>query len=140
MFDDIIRFLLVFIFLLAPYAFVFYSVFGGRQIIHNDYDDNPNLCEKALLNCPIVEIPPTYDGTSESLESSSQYIFNGTSSVVGNLCYNATQTCRIIAPDGFGDFYALVFSMFRIALVDNGKISFLHLSVLRTHLFHFSSH
>lgn len=125
MFDDIIRFLLVFIFLLAPYTFVFYSVFGGQHIIHNDYDDNPNLCEKALLNCPIIEIPPTYDGTRESLEAPSHFLFNETFPIVDNLCYKASNSCRLIETDGFDNFYALVFSMFRVALVDDGKILFL---------------
>ncbi len=121
MFDDIIRFLLVFIFLLAPYAFVFFAVFGGRQIVHTDYEQTSQLCETALLYCPIVEISPSYDGTSDSLEKPSQYIFNGTSSVVGDLCYNATDSCRIIEPNGFETFYSLLFSIFRIALVDNSK-------------------
>lgn len=123
MFDDIIRFLLVFIFLLAPYAFVFFSVFGGQQIIHDDYDDNPSLCETALLHCPIVEIPPEYDGTQQSLETPSRYVFNGTSSIVGDICYNATESCRLIEPNGFNNFYTLLFSIFRIALVDDSKIA-----------------
>ena len=123
MFDDIIRFLLVFIFLLAPYAFVFYSVFGGQQIIHDDYDNNSSLCEAALLHCPIVEVPPVYDGTQQSLEVPSQYFFNGTSSTMGDICYNATTACRLIEPNGFDNFYALLFSIFRIALVDDSKIT-----------------
>lgn len=123
MFDDIIRFLLVFIFLLAPYAFVFFSVFGGQQIIHDDYENNSTLCENALLYCPIVESPPVYDGTQQSLEAPSQYFFNGTSSNMRDICYNATESCRLIEPNGFKNFYALLFSIFRIALVDDSKIS-----------------
>ncbi len=121
MFDDIIRFLMVFIFLLAPYAFVFFAGFGGRQIIHADYEQTPQLCEQALLYCPIVEIPPPYEGTLESLEAPSTYKFNGTSPIVGDLCYNATDACRMIEPNGFESFYALLFSIFRIALVDDSK-------------------
>jgi len=121
MFDDIIRFLLVFIFLLAPYAFVFFSVFGGRQILHNDYEQTSQLCESALLYCPIIEIPTPYDGTPESLQSGSRYVFNGTSSIVGDLCNNATDSCHIIEPNGFESFYSLLFSIFRIALVDDSK-------------------
>ncbi len=121
MFDDIIRFLLVFIFLLTPYAFVFFSVFGGRQILHSDYEQTPQLCETALLYCPIMEIPSVYDGTSDSIQSGNRYIFNGTSEIVGDLCFNATDACRILEPDGFESFYSLLFSIFRIALVDNSK-------------------
>jgi hypothetical protein len=121
MFDDIIRFLLVFIFLLAPYAFVFYAVFGGRQILHTDYEQSSQLCESALLYCPMVEIPTVYDGSVESLERRSQYIFNQTSTVVGDLCFNATNSCRIVEPNGFDSFYSLLFSIFRIALVDDSK-------------------
>ncbi len=123
MFDDIIRFLLVFVFLLAPYAFVFFAVFGGRQILHMDYEQSSQLCETALLYCPIVEVPAPYDGTSESLESRSRYIFNGTSAVVGDLCYNATDSCRLLEPNGFESFYSLLFSIFRIALVDDSKMN-----------------
>jgi hypothetical protein len=121
MFDDIIRFLLVFIFLLAPYAFVFFSVFGGPQILHTDYEQTSQLCESALLYCPIVEIPPTYDGTPESLQGGNSYTFNGTSTIVGDLCDNATKSCHLIEPEGFESFYSLLFSIFRIALVDNSK-------------------
>jgi hypothetical protein len=119
MFDDIIRFLLVFIFLLAPYAFVFYSVFGGRQILHTDYEQTPELCESALLYCPIIEVPIPYDGTSGSLQDGNSYVFNGTSP--GDLCSNATNSCRILEPNGFETFYTLLFSIFRIALVDDSK-------------------
>ena len=122
MFDDIIRFLLVFIFLLAPYAFVFFSVFGGRQIIHSDYEDSPDLCESALLYCPITEIPPEYDGYPESLKAGSRFIFNESSLIVGDLCSNVTDKCRILEADGFESFYTLLFSIFRIALVDESKI------------------
>jgi hypothetical protein len=121
MFDDIIRFLLVFIFLLAPYAFVFFALFGGQQIIHDDYQNAPELCEAALLHCPIIKIPPEYDGTQQSLETPSSFRFNGTSSVVGDLCLNATNSCRLVESDGFETFYSMLFSIFRIALVDNGK-------------------
>ena len=121
MFDDIIRFLLVFIFLLAPYAFVFFAVFGGRQIMHRDYEEASDLCETALLHCPVVEIPAEYDGTSQSLLNGDRYVFNGSSSVVGNLCFNATDACRILEANGFESFYSLLFSIFRIALVDESK-------------------
>ncbi len=124
MFDDIIRFLLVFLFLLAPYAFVFFALFGGQQVVHDDYRDTSDLCERALLYCPIVEIPPEYDGTQQSLESPSRFIFNGTSSIVGDLCYNATNSCRLVESDGFETFYSMLFSIFRIALVDNSKTKF----------------
>ncbi|CAF1547434.1 unnamed protein product, partial [Adineta steineri] len=53
MFDDIIRFLMVFLFLLAPYAFVFYAVFGGQQVLHSDYEKSHEICEHALLNCAV---------------------------------------------------------------------------------------
>lgn len=121
MFDDIIRFLSVFAFLLLPYALVFYAVFGGKQIVQNDYQANPDLCEKAFLYCPIIEIPTPYDGTRESIESGNRYIFNGTSDVVGDLCYNATDSCRILEPNGYDTFYSLIFSIFLIALVDNSR-------------------
>jgi hypothetical protein len=119
MFDDIIRFLIVFVFLLAPYALVFSAVFGGRQIIHTDYERTPELCETALLYCPMVEISTT--DNENSLESRTRYIFNGTSPIVGDLCYNATNSCRIFEENGFENFYSLLFSIFRIALVDEGK-------------------
>ncbi len=118
MFDDIIRFLLVFIFLLAPYAFVFHSVFGGPQIQHSDYEKTSELCENALLYCPIVESSRP-DGNSGSGEN--RYVFNGTSPIVGDLCYNATDSCNLIVPNGFESFYSLLFSIFRIALVDDSK-------------------
>ncbi|CAF2107529.1 unnamed protein product [Rotaria magnacalcarata] len=118
MFDDIIRFLSVFSFLLLPYALVFYAVFGGKQIVYADYTATPKLCETALLYCPIEEIPTPFDGTTESLQGPNRYIFNGTSPVVGDLCFQATDACRIIEPNGFDTFYSLLFSMFRIALVD----------------------
>jgi hypothetical protein len=123
MFDDIIRFLLVFIFLLAPYAFVFYAVFGGRQVIHADYEETPELCETALLHCPIVEMVAPYDGNPHSLEEGGHFIFNGTSAVVGDLCSNVTETCRLLEVSGFESFYALLFSIFRIALVDESQYS-----------------
>ncbi len=126
MFDDIIRFLLVFIFLLAPYAFVFFALFGGQQIIHDDYQNEPELCEKALLYCPIIKVPAEYDGTQQSLETPDSFIFNGTSSIVGDLCSNATKSCRLVESDGFETFYSMLFSIFRIALVDNSKTKFLH--------------
>ncbi|CAF4074344.1 unnamed protein product [Adineta steineri] len=116
MFDDIIRFLFVFIFLLAPYALVFFFVFGGRQIPHSDYEQNPKLCEDALLYCPIVEGQPLVGDNSETR---TRYMFNGTSSNMNDFCYNATNSCRVVEQDGFEDFYALLFSIFRIALVDN---------------------
>ncbi|CAF3799543.1 unnamed protein product [Rotaria socialis] len=118
MFDDIIRFLSVFAFLLLPYALVFYAVFGGKQIIYADYKATPKLCETALLYCPIEEITTPFDGTTESLQGPNRYIFNGTSPVVGDLCFQATDACRIIEPNGFDTFYSLLFSIFRIALVD----------------------
>ena len=121
MFDDIIRFLSVFAFLLVPYALVFYAVFGGQKIIHNDYENTPQLCETALLDCPITEVTIPYDGNPQSLENSVNYIFNGTSSTVGNLCSNATNSCRIVQAEGFETFYSLLFSIFRIALVDDSK-------------------
>lgn len=121
MFDDIIRFLLVFIFLLAPYAFVFFAVFGGRQIVHTDYEQTPDLCETALLHCPMQEVSTPYDGNPESLANGDRYIFNETSDVVGDLCSNATDACRILEANGFETFYSLLFSIFRIALVDDSK-------------------
>ena len=90
-------------------AFVFFSVFGGRQILHSDYEQTPELCEKALLYCPMTEVPTPYDGTSASLEGPNRYIFNETSSTIGDLCYNATDSCRIHEPDGFESFYSLLF-------------------------------
>jgi hypothetical protein len=120
MFDDIIRFLLVFIFLLAPYAFVFFSVFGGLQILHSDYLKTSELCENALLYCPIGEAQRP-DGNSGSPDSQIQYIFNETSSVVGDLCKNATDSCHLLVTNGFETFYSLLFSIFRIALVDDSK-------------------
>jgi hypothetical protein len=122
MFDDIIRFLLVFLFLLAPYAFVFFAVFGGRQIIHTDYDQTPDLCESALIHCPMHEVTIPYDGDPQSLENANRFIFNGTSPIVGDLCSNATEACRILEPNGFETFYSLLFSIFRLALVDESKL------------------
>ncbi|CAF1026975.1 unnamed protein product [Rotaria sordida] len=119
MFDDIIRFLSVFAFLLLPYAFVFFAVFGRKQIIATDYDKTPELCENALLHCPIVEIITSKDNDSDPLENNHRYVFNGTSSNAGDLCYNATHSCHLIEPDGFDTFYSLLFSIFRIALVDD---------------------
>ena len=120
MFDDIIRFLMVFLFLLAPYAFVFYAVFGGQQVLQNDYEKTPEICEHALLHCTISELQVNYDGNPESYRSRGQYIFNG--SLGGydeERCNQATSSCRIIEPNGFENFYSLLFSIFRIALVDD---------------------
>ncbi|CAF0790496.1 unnamed protein product [Adineta ricciae] len=119
MFDDIIRFLFVFIFLLAPYALVFFFVFGGRQIRHSDYEQRPQLCESALLYCPMVETYTSDDDNSQGAEGRSRYKFNGTSPIVGDLCYNATNSCEIVEQSGFENFYSLLFSIFRIALVDD---------------------
>lgn len=122
MFDDIIRFLMVFLFLLAPYAFVFYAVFGGQQIMHNDYEKSPEICEHALLHCSIQELQIPYDGTSDSYRAHGQYIFNN--SVTGldeSGCSNATSACRLVQTNGFETFYSLLFSIFRIALVDDSK-------------------
>lgn len=122
MFDDIIRFLMVFLFLLAPYAFVFYAVFGGQQILHSDYEKSAELCEQALLHCSISELQVPYDGTPESVRSQGQYIFNGSlSGFEDERCVNATSTCRLVQPNGFESFYSLLFSIFRIALVDDSK-------------------
>ncbi|CAF0798799.1 unnamed protein product, partial [Didymodactylos carnosus] len=112
MFDDIIRFLLVFLFLLIPYAFVFYAVFGSKQIRQQDYEQSNYVCERALLECNINEnaIPFGQDQSGKV-----QYFFNGTS----DLCSNATDMCRIVQPNGFENFYSLLFSIFRIALVDD---------------------
>ncbi|UJR32979.1 hypothetical protein I4U23_020442 [Adineta vaga] len=119
MFDDIIRFLFVFIFLLAPYALVFFFVFGGRQIRHSDYEQQPQLCETALLYCPMVDTQTLDDANSPIGEVRSRYKFNGTSSTLGDLCYNATNSCEIVEQNGFENFYSLLFSIFRIALVDD---------------------
>lgn len=124
MFDDIIRFLMVFLFLLAPYAFVFYAVFGGQQVLHNDYEKFPETCEHALLHCSIYQIPVPYDGNPESFRAHNQYVFNG--SLTGfdeEKCLNATTNCRIVETNGFESFYALLFSIFRIALVDDSKFN-----------------
>ncbi|CAF3000241.1 unnamed protein product [Rotaria sp. Silwood2] len=123
MFDDIIRFLSVFAFLILPYAFVFSAVFGGRHIRHSDYDKTPQLCENASLYCPIVELLTSENGTLGSLESQNVYVFNGTSSVDGFSCNEATSSCRLIEPNGFETFYSLLFSIFRIALVDDIPIA-----------------
>ncbi|CAF1170162.1 unnamed protein product, partial [Didymodactylos carnosus] len=112
MFDDIIRFLLVFIFLLMPYAFVFYSVFGSKQIRHQDFEQSSHVCEQALLECNIDENPVPFE---QDQSGKTLYLFNGTT----ELCMNATEMCRIIQPDGFDTFYSLLFSIFRIALVDD---------------------
>ena len=122
MFDDIIRFLMVFLFLLAPYAFVFYAVFGGQQVLHNDYDKFPEICEHALLHCSIQQLQAPYDGSPDSFRAHNQYIFNG--SLTGSYddkCLNATSNCRLVEPNGFESFYSLLFSIFRIALVDDSK-------------------
>ncbi|CAF1060394.1 unnamed protein product [Rotaria sp. Silwood1] len=120
MFDDIIRFLMVFIFLLAPYAFVFYAVFGGPQVMHNDYEKSPEICEHALLHCSIYELQIPYDGSSDSDRSRGQFIFNSSLSDFDETkCLNATSTCRLVQPNGFDTFSSLLFSIFRIALVDD---------------------
>jgi len=122
MFDDIIRFLLVFLFLLAPYAFVFYAVFGGQQVLHNDYERSPEICEHALLHCSINELQMPYDGSSDSYRTRGQYIFNGSlNGLDEEKCSNATSACRLIEPNGFDTFYSLLFTIFRIALVDDSK-------------------
>lgn len=122
MFDDIIRFLLVFLFLLAPYAFVFYAVFGGQQVLHNDYESSPALCEHALLHCTISELKVPHDGNSESYRARGQFIFNGSlSGYQDEQCQRAKESCRLIEPSGFETFYSLLFSIFRIALVDDSK-------------------
>jgi len=122
MFDDIIRFLIVFLFLLAPYAFVFYAVFGGQQILHNDYERASDVCEHALLHCSINELQTPYDGNPDSFRSNNQYVFNGSlSGYEEEKCTNATSTCRLVEPSGYGSFYSLLFSIFRIALVDDSK-------------------
>jgi hypothetical protein len=126
MFDDIIRFLMVFLFLLAPYAFVFYAVFGGQQVLHSDYEKAPEICEHALLHCSIYELQIPYDGNPDAFRTHNQYIFNG--SLTGfdeEKCSNATSACRIVETNGFESFYSLLFSIFRIALVDDSKINFL---------------
>ena len=125
MFDDIIRFLLVFLFLLAPYAFVFYAVFGGQQVLHSDYERSHEICEHALLHCSVNELQLPFDGSPDSYRNRGQYVFNG--SLAGyddEKCSNATSACRLIEPNGFETFYSLLFSIFRIALVDDSKISF----------------
>ncbi|CAF1445139.1 unnamed protein product [Adineta steineri] len=120
MFDDIIRFLMVFLFLLAPYAFVFYAVFGGQQVLHSDYEKSHEICEHALLNCAVNELQIPYDGSPDSYRNRGQYIFNGSlSGFDDEKCSNATSTCRLIEPNGFESFYSLLFSIFRIALVDD---------------------
>ena len=120
MFDDIIRFLIVFLFLLAPYALVFYAVFGGQHILHNDYEKSPEICEHAFMYCTIAELPTSYD--SDSYRTRGQYIFNGSlSGYDEEKCAQATSACRIVEPSGFESFYSLLFSIFRIALVDDSK-------------------
>ena len=135
MFDDIIRFLFVFIFLLAPYALVFFFVFGGRQIRQSDYEQRPQLCESALLYCPMVETYTSDDDNSQGAEGRSRYKFNGTSPIVGDLCYNATNSCEIVEQSGFENFYSLLFSIFRIALVDDSKYKLIKTLFLYTLLF-----
>lgn len=120
MFDDIIRFLMVFLFLLAPYAFVFYAVFGGQHILHNDYEKSPELCEHAFLHCSIAELQTSYD--ADSYRTRGQYVFNGSlSGYDDDKCSQAASICRIVEPSGFESFYSLLFSIFRIALVDDSK-------------------
>jgi hypothetical protein len=122
MFDDIIRFLMVFLFLLAPYAFVFYAVFGGQQILHNDYEKSPEICEHALLHCSIDELQISSDGSADPYRNHGQYIFNGSlSGFDDEQCLNATSSCRLVQTNGFESFYSLIFSIFRIALVDDSK-------------------
>jgi hypothetical protein len=122
MFDDIIRFLMVFLFLLAPYAFVFYAVFGGQQVLHNDYEKYPELCEHALLHCTMAELQVPSEGNPEPYRSRGQYIFNGSiSGFDDEKCAQAASVCRIIEPNGFETFYSLLFTIFRIALVDDSK-------------------
>ena len=122
MFDDIIRFLMVFLFLLAPYAFVFYAVFGGQHVLHNDYEKHPELCEHALLHCTMSELQMSPDGGLDSYRARGQYIFNGSiSGYDEERCAQATSVCRIVEPNGFETFYSLLFTIFRIALVDDSK-------------------
>ena len=122
MFDDIIRFLMVFLFLLAPYAFVFYAVFGGQQVLHNDYEKYPELCEHALLHCTMAELQVPSEGNPEPYRSRGQYIFNGSiSGFDEERCAQAASVCRIVEPNGFETFYSLLFTIFRIALVDDSK-------------------
>ena len=126
MFDDIIRFLMVFLFLVAPYAFVFYAVFGGQQVLHIDYEKSPEICEHALLHCSIYEIQTPFDTNSDSYRTHGQYIFNGSlSGFDEEKCTNATSACRLVQPNGFESFYSLLFSIFRIALVDDSKNKFI---------------
>ena len=136
MFDDIIRFLMVFLFLLAPYAFVFYAVFGGQQVLHNDYEKYPELCEYALLNCNMTELQATPDGSLDFYRARGQYIFNGSiSGFDEERCAQATSVCRIVQPNGFETFYSLLFTIFRIALVDDSKKG----SLSKTDMFKFFS-
>lgn len=121
MFDDIIRFLLVFVFLLAPYAFVFYSVFGGTQIIQEDYEKSPAVCESALLHCDINKISSTQSGSNNLLSEEYQYVFNSSSTKFDEFCLGINDTCRVHEANGFDSFYAMLFSIFRIALVDDSK-------------------
>ena len=122
MFDDIIRFLMVFLFLLAPYAFVFYAVFGGQQVLHHDFEALPEVCEHAFLYCKIQQLQLPYDGNPDSFRAHNQYIFNGSlSGQADEICTNATANCRLVEPNGFESFYSLLFSIFRIALVDDSK-------------------
>jgi hypothetical protein len=136
MFDDIIRFLMVFLFLLAPYAFVFYAVFGGQQVLHNDYEKSPEICEYALLHCSIYELQNPSDGSPDSYRNRGQYIFNGSlSGFDEEKCLNATSTCHLVQPNGFESFYSLLFSIFRIALVDDSKNFFNKKNKLRNSFF-----
>ena len=122
MFDDIIRFLMVFLFLLAPYAFVFYAVFGGQQVLHQDYERSPDVCEHASLYCTMHELQMPFDGSPESYRSRGQYIFNGSlSGIDEERCTQAATSCRIVETNGFESFYSLLFSIFRIALVDDSE-------------------
>ena len=124
MFDDIIRFLIVFLFLLAPYAFVFYAVFGGQHVLHTDYEKSPAICEHAFLYCSMAELQTTPDGSADLYRNRGQYIFNGSlSGYDEEKCTQAASACRIVEPNGFETFYSLLFTIFRIALVDDSKCS-----------------
>jgi len=113
---------MVFLFLLAPYAFVFYAVFGGQQVLHNDYEKTPEICEHAVLHCSIYELQNLNDGSLDSYRTHGQYIFNGSlNGFDEEKCLNATSACRLVQPNGFESFYSLLFSIFRIALVDDSK-------------------